>query len=181
MKQLEKLNWKKIISSDKILLLLAAIALLSIVIAYFYFQRHLYLMPCIMCIAQRYLLALSALSCIAAYAVAKKSVTGYWICIALAIASLLDTIYVASRQLWLQSLPEDLVPACGPSFNWMVETSTLATILEKIFRGDGNCADVDWSLFGISIPGWVVVLCVVLLVVLLSHIYSRLKSVAIEK
>jgi disulfide bond formation protein DsbB len=61
------------------------------------------------------------------------------------------------RQLWLQSLPADQVPACGPSLEYLLDVFPLTEVLEKVFLGDGNCAEVLWTLFGISIPGWALV------------------------
>ncbi|HSG63006.1 MAG TPA: disulfide bond formation protein B [Pseudomonadales bacterium] len=64
---------------------------------------------------------------------------------------------VSSRQLWLQSLPEDQVPACGPSLDYMLETFPLADTLRVMLQGDGNCAEVVWTFLGLSIPGWTLV------------------------
>ena len=61
------------------------------------------------------------------------------------------------RQLWLQSLPADQVPACGPSVDYILENFPLSKALEMLLRGDGNCAEVLWTFLGISIPGWTLV------------------------
>jgi disulfide bond formation protein DsbB len=58
------------------------------------------------------------------------------------------------RQLWLQSLPADQVPACGPDLQYMLEAFPLSDILIAMTSGTGDCATVAWSLLGISIPGW---------------------------
>ena len=36
--------------------------------------------------------------------------------------------------------------------------------LRMLFIGDGNCAEIVWSLMGISIPGWVLIACIQILV-----------------
>ena len=59
------------------------------------------------------------------------------------------------RQLWLQSLPADQVPSCGPDLQYMIEVFPLGDVLAAMTSGTGDCAEVSWSLFGISIPGWV--------------------------
>jgi disulfide bond formation protein DsbB len=59
------------------------------------------------------------------------------------------------RQLWLQSLPADQVPACGPDLQYMLESFPLADVLIAMTSGTGDCATVSWSLLGVSIPGWV--------------------------
>jgi protein dithiol:quinone oxidoreductase len=58
------------------------------------------------------------------------------------------------RQLWLQSLPADAVPACGPDMAYMLDVFPMSQILKAMTLGTGNCAEVTWSLLGISIAGW---------------------------
>lgn len=62
--------------------------------------------------------------------------------------------YFSIKQLWLQSLPADQVPACGPNLQYMIEAFPLSDILLAMTQGTGDCAEVAWSLLGISIPGW---------------------------
>lgn len=64
---------------------------------------------------------------------------------------------VSGRHLWLQSLPEDQVPTCGPGLSYMFETLPVLDALSLLFAGDGNCADVVWRFLGLSIPGWTLV------------------------
>ena len=64
---------------------------------------------------------------------------------------------ISIRQLWLQSLPEDEVPACGASLDYLLDVFPLTEVLTMILSGDGTCAEVVWELFGISIPGWTLV------------------------
>jgi disulfide bond formation protein DsbB len=58
----------------------------------------------------------------------------------------------AGRHVWLQSLPEDQVPACGPSLEYMLETLPFSQTLKVLLMGDGNCAEVVWTFVGLSIP-----------------------------
>ena len=61
---------------------------------------------------------------------------------------------VAARQVWLQHLPADQVPACGPDLFFMIENFPLARTLEKLFMGSGQCAEVTWRFLGLSIAEW---------------------------
>lgn len=61
------------------------------------------------------------------------------------------------RQLWLQSLPPDQVPACGPSMDYMFENFPLAEVLAMMTQGSGDCAAVQWQFLGLTIPGWALV------------------------
>lgn len=63
----------------------------------------------------------------------------------------------SSRQLWLQSLPPELAPACGPSLSYMFDSFPLMEALQVLLQGDGNCADVKWSFLGGSIPFWTLI------------------------
>ncbi|MEQ8486459.1 MAG: disulfide bond formation protein B [Pseudomonadales bacterium] len=60
----------------------------------------------------------------------------------------------AIRQLYLQRLPADQVPACGPDINYMIDAFPLGEVLAAMTRGTGDCAAVSWSFLGISLPGW---------------------------
>lgn len=60
----------------------------------------------------------------------------------------------ASRQVWLQHLPADKVPACGPDLAFMLENLPLARTIQKLFAGSGQCAEVKWTFVGFSIPEW---------------------------
>ncbi|HYC45535.1 MAG TPA: disulfide bond formation protein B [Burkholderiales bacterium] len=61
---------------------------------------------------------------------------------------------IAGRQVWLQHLPPDKVPACGPGLEYMLEQFPLKDALAKIFAGSGECAEVGWRFLGLSIAEW---------------------------
>jgi disulfide bond formation protein DsbB len=60
----------------------------------------------------------------------------------------------AGRQVWLQHLPPDKVPQCGPDLFFMLENFPLARTLKTLFTGTGECAVVDWTFLGLSIAEW---------------------------
>ena len=63
----------------------------------------------------------------------------------------------AGRQVWLQHLPADKVPQCGPDLFFMLENMPLSRTLQKLIQGSGECAAVDWKFLGLSIAGWALV------------------------
>ena len=69
---------------------------------------------------------------------------------------------VSARQVWLQNLPPDQVPACGPGLDYMLEVFPLSEALSMVFKGSGECAEIVWQFLGISMPGWVFISLVVL-------------------
>ncbi len=70
---------------------------------------------------------------------------------------------VSARHLYIQSLPPGKVPICGASLDYMMDVFPLTDVLRKVLTGSGECARVDWTLLGLSMPGWVLISLLVLL------------------
>jgi disulfide bond formation protein DsbB len=125
-----------------------------------YAQHVLGLEPCPLCIFQRVgVIALGLVFGVAALhgpGAAGRRV--YAILVGFAAAAAAG---VAARHLWLQSLPPERVPACGPGLDYMLETFPLRETLQTVLSGSGECATVDWSLLGLAMPGWVLIAVVV--------------------
>ena len=62
---------------------------------------------------------------------------------------------VAVRHLWIQAQPEGTVPPCGASFDFILENFGVVTAVREALTASGECAEVDWSLLGLAMPGWV--------------------------
>ncbi|MDP1718574.1 MAG: disulfide bond formation protein B [Burkholderiales bacterium] len=69
---------------------------------------------------------------------------------------------IATRHVWLQSLPKEQVPECGPGLEYMLSRFPLSKALDKILSGSGECAEVGWTFLGLSIAGWALVWFVLL-------------------
>ena len=122
----------------------------------FYLDRVLGLQPCPLCMTQRVLLAGCGVFTLIAFAHG-PGLLGRRVYAVLAghrgaAQFALGGAAVAGRHIWLQNLPEDMVPACGPGLSYMLETFPLSETLELILMGDGNCAEVVWTFLGLSIP-----------------------------
>lgn len=61
---------------------------------------------------------------------------------------------IAGRHVWLQHLPRDQVPACGPDLDFMLEQFPLSETLRRVLSGTGECAETGWTFLGLSIAGW---------------------------
>ncbi|MCG3170913.1 MAG: Disulfide bond formation protein B [Pseudomonadales bacterium] len=109
--------------------------------------------PCPLCMTQRIFLVLLGLTGLVAalHGPGPRGVRVYG-----ALAALLCVAggSVAARHVWLQSLPPELAPACGPDLAYMFDAFPLTDALRLLLQGDGNCATVDWTLLGLSIPAW---------------------------
>jgi len=64
---------------------------------------------------------------------------------------------IAGRQIWLQHLPEDKVPECGPGLEYMLDAFPLTDALRMILSGSGECAEVQWTFLSFSIAEWSIV------------------------
>jgi disulfide bond formation protein DsbB len=116
-----------------------------------YMQYFMHLYPCALCITQRiFIIAGGVVAAVAAI----SGVQGPWRRGFAALGVILAVIGAgfAGRHVWLQNLPEELVPACGPSLDYLFDVFPWQQALEVLLQGDGNCADVSWSFLGLSIP-----------------------------
>jgi len=80
---------------------------------------------------------------------------------------------VAGRHVWLQNLPADQVPDCGMGLNYMIETMPLSDVLAQVFYGSGECAEIDWTFLGLSMPTWTLICYIVITIVTLVVIIRR--------
>jgi protein dithiol:quinone oxidoreductase len=128
-------------------------------------QFHELLEPCPLCIFQRVaVVGLGVLLLLAAAIPARWRILGNVSALLIALVGLAG-MGVSARHLYIQSQPEGTVAACGASLDYMLEVFPLTDVLRKVLTGSGECARIDWELFGLSMPGWVLI-CVLLLTVL---------------
>lgn len=118
-----------------------------------YLQHVLELEPCPLCIFQRvFVIAIGLVMLLAAihdpHGAGRRVYGG----LVLVLAAL--GVVVAGRHVWLQHLPADRVPECGPGLEYMLDAFPLNEALALVFRGSGECAEVQWTLLGLSIPEW---------------------------
>ena len=125
--------------------------------AYALYAEHvLFLMPCPLCVFQR--MAVIALGfSFALAALHNPSGRGRYFYTGLIAVTAGAGVGVAGRHVWLQNLPADQVPSCGPGFDYIIDSFPLADALKLIFTGSGECASVDWQFLGLSMPTWVVI------------------------
>jgi len=120
-------------------------------------QYQLYLDPCPLCILQR--VAVIGMGIIFLLLAVHNPRPGWARRVYLGLLGLsaLGGIIVAGRHVWLQHVPPDKVPSCGPGLGYMLDNFPLADALKMVFTGSGECASIDWSFLGLSMPMWVVI------------------------
>ena len=124
--------------------------------ALFYFQRFLGLEPCPLCILQRVVVISLGVVLLMA-AIHGPSGWGNRVYGGLIMLIAGSGAAVAGRHVWLQSLPADQVPECGPTLDYILQVFPLSEALQLVLRGSGECAKVEWQLLGLSIPGWTLI------------------------
>ena len=119
----------------------------------YYFEYEMFLEPCPLCIVQRIATLGIGLGCLAAFFLRNTS----WpqlIALVFTLASAIFGTWVADHHVYIQGLPADQVPACGPSLEYMIETLPTSELITTMLRGNGSCADVSWLFMGMSMPEW---------------------------
>lgn len=133
--------------------LLIALSSGALIATALYFQHVMGLEPCYLCIVQRvFVLAVGVIAFIAF--VHNPGTLGRRIYAFSAALTASAGSGFSLRQLWLQSLPEELVPTCGPPAEYLLEKFPLDKWLPMLLQGSGDCAKVDWAFLGFSIAGW---------------------------
>jgi len=119
----------------------------------FYLQYYEYQDPCPLCLLQRivYIVLMLVFLVAAVHGPARTAATVYG---GLAFLTAGIGAAVATRHVWLQHLPKDQVPQCGPSLEFMLRKYSVFQTLEKVLGGSGQCAEVGWKFLGLSIAEW---------------------------
>jgi len=130
--------------------------------------------PCPLCMVQRVVfIAIMAMFALAALHGPKR--VGERIYAGLIALLSVSGIAVAARHIWIQNLPADQVPACGPGLDYMLETMPLANVLKQLMHGSGECAAKGWTFLTLGIPEWSL-LCYIALAVWAMLIAVRKKG-----
>lgn len=119
----------------------------------YYLQFHEDLDPCPLCIFQRVVFIIIGLVFLAA-ALHNPGKTGRRIYGVLLGITGLTGAGIAGWHTWIQHLPPDRIPECGPGLGYMLEVFPLSETLRMVFTGSGECAEVVWTFLGLSIPEW---------------------------
>lgn len=120
-----------------------------------YMEHVMRLIPCPLCITQRAFINLTGILAFVAF-IHNPKTKGRRIYASLGIVAALGGAYFAQHHVWLQSLPADQAPACGPGLAYMFETFPLMEAFTLLLQGDGSCA-VPHAFLGWTIPGWTLI------------------------
>ena len=118
-----------------------------------YSIKILGLEPCPLCITQQFFYSIVGITAFIAFNHNPVEIISRFYAAIIFLASAAG-IWVAGRQVWLQSLPEDEIPLCGPPLEYILGVFPFGDLLSALFIGDGNCAEISWQFLGFSMAGW---------------------------
>lgn len=129
----------------------------------YYLQYFQDLEPCPLCILQRVAMLVAGLGCLLA---AIWNATGWkrWLSAIPALLGAGSGLGIAARHVWLQGLPPDQVPACGPPLDYLLNIMPLTDAIAFLLKGEGSCAVIDAQFLGLSLPGWTMLVFAVLMI-----------------
>lgn len=142
--------------SARLTFLLVVIASSALIAFALYLQHRIGLDPCPLCISQR--IAVMAVGITALIAcLHNPGRTGQRIWAGIMGLCALAGAGLAARHVWIQHLPPEKVPACGPGLEYLFDVFPWQEVLIMLLQGDGNCAEVSWTWLGLSIPAWTLI------------------------
>lgn len=121
-----------------------------------YMQHVMQLEPCPLCMLQRMAVMLAGVLFLLAFLFNPRQ-TGSRIFSSLIALVVIAGSAISGRHIWLQNLPPEQVPSCGPGFDFIVGNFPLTDAFGMIFSGSGECAEVSWQFLGLTIPAWTLI------------------------
>lgn len=126
-----------------------------------YLQYMLHQEPCPLCMIQRVIfIAIGMLFFIAALHNVRH--IGAKVYSFLILLTAMSGVAVALRHIWIQHLPKDQVPGCGPGLDYMLKNFPMSDVWREVFHGSGECAEKGWTFLTLGIPEWALVSYVLL-------------------
>lgn len=139
-----------------------------------YMQYGMQLEPCPLCILQRLAVAVAAVLFLLATLHNPGPLGVKFYSSLITLVSLAGGV-ISARHVWLQSLPADKVPSCGPGLDFIVGNFPPTDAFRMIFSGSGECAEVSWTFLGMSIPAWTLAAFTLMVLLALTAVVQSVK------
>lgn len=142
-----------------------------------YLQIYQNVVPCSLCLLQRWGMYLSLFFILIAlvsslFRLNKVSI-GFTI---LSILGNLFSLVMAFRNVWLQTLPEDKIPACGLDIETLLDVVPFLDAIKQTFQGSGDCAQKAWVFLGQSLAVWASTFFTLYLIFQIIVLYKLIKN-----
>ena len=153
-----------------VLILLVCLGLLAYA---YYAQFVLDLAPCPLCMLQRFGFMIMAVASLAA-AIHNPGRLGRWLYAVPFFGGAIWGMITAGQHVRLQNQPPDPMVSCGADWQTMIDFDySTNEILREAFTASGDCAEVDWTFVGLSMPAWALIWYVALAAFMLWALFTR--------
>ncbi|WP_019672066.1 disulfide bond formation protein B [Psychrobacter lutiphocae] len=157
-------------------LILVFFSIIGMAFAIFYLQVYKGLEPCPLCIFQRVGLMVMGIFAFISFAFNPKNIVVRAILWIGSMAGIVWSAGVAARHVWLQNLPPDQVPSCGPGLDYWLEALPMQQVINQVLAGSGECAEISWKFLGLTIPEQGLIFFSALILVNLAVFWRMLKD-----
>lgn len=161
-----------VLARSRSLFLLGFLVSAGALAAAYYLQYQVGLVPCSLCLVQRFFVAAVGVCCLVAalHRPSLRAARCYLFANTLFIAA---AAAAALRHLWLQTNGEQPKVACQPGLDYLLATLPFPEALKTLLLGTPECARVNWTLLDMSVPEWsLLALCVLLLLTLTGWLHA---------
>jgi disulfide bond formation protein DsbB len=136
-------------------------AICAAMLAYaYYVQFNLGIEPCPLCIFQRIAVIVMGLFFLIG-ALHNPRTTGRRAYALLVLLGACAGIGIAAYHVWVQHQPPNPLAGCTPGWNYWVENFSVSyawsKTIQAAFTGHADCAEVNWTFLGLSMPFWTLV------------------------
>ena len=135
-----------------------------------YLQYRVGLIPCPLCIIQRFLITLLGLLFLMGALFNFSALTRCCLHTLTFLLAALGAV-VASRQLWLEHFPSEQLSSCQATLTQYSSSIYFHRIIELFFQGTSNCGSGNWRFLNLSMPLWTLLLFVLLAAIALRQVY----------
>jgi disulfide bond formation protein DsbB len=128
----------------------AIIAFLMIILA-LTIQLYFDLEPCPLCITQRIIFIVIGVLFIIFSLLPFNQIIKLSHLISIVSAGLVGVIF-SIRHILIQAKIIEIPAECGIDLDYMFENFPLTEAVNLLFKGTGDCSEIDWTFFGITLP-----------------------------
>jgi len=154
----------------KLVYIIASISCWLILALAMWIEYNYMLVPCPLCTLQRILFAISGALCVILLLYDKIIFQ-----LGLLLSSLLGAT-IAGRQVWLQSFPADIPHSCSAGLLQLIHKYPLLDFIKVIFiNSSSECSHIDYTITGLSLAAWSLMIFIILSIISLSVIIRKKK------
>jgi disulfide bond formation protein DsbB len=135
-----------------------------------YLQYRVGLIPCPLCIIQRFLITVLGLLFLMGALFNFSALTRCCLHTLTFLLAVLGAV-VASRQLWLEHFPSDQLSSCQATLAHYNSSNYFHNIIQLFFQGTSNCGTGNWRFLNLSMPMWTLLVFILFAAIALRQVY----------